>query len=40
VIWRGWAQASVEGVLDNPDRMQRQIDEAVARMLARLPQKL
>jgi hypothetical protein len=40
VIWRGWAQASVEGMLDDPDRMQRRIDEAVTRMLARLPQGL
>ena len=37
VIWRGWAQDSVEGVLDNEDRMARKIDEGVTRMLARLP---
>lgn len=37
VIWRGWAQDSVEGVLDNQDRMARKIDEAVRRMLERLP---
>jgi hypothetical protein len=37
VIWRGWAQDSVEGVLDNEDRMERQINEAVSRMLAQLP---
>lgn len=37
VIWRGWAQDSVEGVLDNQDRMAKQIDEAVTKMLARLP---
>ena len=40
VIWRGWAQNSVEGVLDNQDRMARKIDEAVRRMLARLPRVL
>ena len=40
VIWRGWAQDSVEGVLDNQDRMARKIDEAVTRMLARLPPRL
>jgi len=40
VIWRGWAQDSVEGVLDDQDRMARKIDEAVTRMLARLPPKL
>jgi Domain of unknown function (DUF4136) len=37
VIWRGWAQETVEGVLDNEDKMARQINEAVTRMLARLP---
>jgi len=40
VIWRGWAQDSVEDVLDNRDKMARKIDEAVTRMLARLPPKL
>jgi hypothetical protein len=40
VIWRGWAQDTVEGVLDNEDAMARQINEAVMRMLARLPPRL
>jgi len=37
VIWRGWAQDSVEDTLDNPDRMAKQIDEAVTRMMLMLP---
>jgi len=37
VVWRGWAQQSVDGVLDNPSRMSRQINLAVTRMLQRLP---
>jgi hypothetical protein len=37
VIWRGWAQDTVEDVLNNQDRMAKKIDEAVRRMLARLP---
>ena len=37
VIWRGWAQDTVEGVLNNEDEMARQINEAITRMLARLP---
>jgi hypothetical protein len=40
VIWRGWAQNTVEGVLDNEDEMARQINEAITRMLARLPPRL
>lgn len=37
VIWRGWARHGVEDMLDNPDRMARRINEAVRRMLERLP---
>jgi hypothetical protein len=40
VIWRGWAQDTVEGVLDNEDAMARQINEAITQMLARLPPRL
>jgi hypothetical protein len=37
LVWRGWAQDSVEGVLDDSDRMEEQINQAVERILARLP---
>ena len=37
LIWRGWAQDSIERVLDHRDRMARKIDEAVRRMVQRLP---
>jgi hypothetical protein len=37
VVWRGWAQHSLEGVLDNQDRLAALIDEAVSRMMARFP---
>lgn len=40
VIWRGWAQDTIEGVLEDQDRMSRKIDEAVRRMLARFPRPL
>jgi hypothetical protein len=40
VIWRGWAQDSVEDVLNHEDRMARKINEAVTRMLAMLPPRL
>lgn len=40
LVWRGWAQNSVEDLLDDPDRMARTITEAVTRMLARLPRPL
>jgi hypothetical protein len=38
LIWRGWAQGSVEGVLGNRDRLRRRIDESVTRMFESLPQ--
>lgn len=40
VIWRGWAQESVEDVLNNQDRMAKKIHEAVTRMLAMMPPQL
>ena len=40
LIWRGWAQNSVEDMLRKPDVMAKTIDEAVTRMLLRLPPKL
>jgi hypothetical protein len=40
LIWRGWAQQAVAGMLNNQDTMARQIDEAVARMFAEFPRPL
>jgi hypothetical protein len=40
LIWRGWAQNSVEQMLGDPDRMVKTIDEAIKRMLRRLPRPL
>jgi hypothetical protein len=37
LIWRGWAQDSLEGVLDNHHKMAQKITEAVGRMLAMFP---
>ena len=40
LIWRGWAQNTVKGMLENQDTMARQIDEAVTRMFTRFPRPL
>lgn len=40
LLWRGWAQNSVEDLLDNPDKMAAMIRQAIARMLERLPRSL
>lgn len=37
LVWRGWAQEALGDMLENPDTMRRRIDEAVRRMLERLP---
>jgi hypothetical protein len=40
LVWRGWAEGSVEGMIDNQDWMEARVDEAVTRILARLPRRL
>ena len=40
LLWRGWAQHAVSGMLANQDTMARQINEAVARMFAEFPKPL
>lgn len=37
LLWRGWAQHGIGGLLDQPDRMAARINEAVAGMLETLP---
>ena len=37
LIWRGWAQGSLDGVLGNRDRLRRRIDESVRQMFETLP---
>ncbi len=37
VIWRGWADGSMEGAIDRQDLMERRIDEVVTKILAQLP---
>ena len=37
LIWRGWAQDTMTGVIDNQDRLERQVDEGVMKMMQLLP---
>jgi len=37
LVWRGWAKESVEGAIDDQDLMERNVDEAVTRILEKLP---
>lgn len=38
VAWRGWAEGSLDAAIDNQERLEQVIDEAVTRIVARLPQ--
>jgi hypothetical protein len=40
VVWRGWAQDAVQGMLESRDVMAKKIDEAVTRMLEQFPKGL
>jgi hypothetical protein len=37
LVWRGWAERSISGVLDRQDLMEQEVDLAVEQILARLP---
>ena len=37
LIWRGWAQRTVEDVLNDGDRMARVITDAVKKMMQQFP---
>ena len=39
VVWRGWAEGNVEGVLSNQAFMEQKIDEVVARILEKFPRR-
>ena len=40
VVWRGWAQSAVDGIIDNQDLLEKQVDKAVTRMMAEFPRHL
>jgi len=40
VVWRGWAEGPIDGVIENQDWMEERIDQAVARILERFPTRL
>lgn len=37
LVWRGWAESSMDDVLRNQEWMEQQIDDSVRRILAKLP---
>lgn len=37
VVWRGWAQDSIDGVIDNQERLRERVRASVTRMMAHFP---
>jgi hypothetical protein len=37
VVWRGWAQDSMNGIIDHQDRLEQQVNESVTKMMMQLP---
>ncbi len=37
IVWRGWVQADVDGVLDDPELMEKRLAEAVRKVLEKFP---
>jgi uncharacterized protein DUF4136 len=37
LVWRGWAESTFDGVVDNQQWLEHRVDEAVARILQTLP---
>lgn len=37
VIWRGWAQDTMDGIIDHQDRLEKQVNEGVTKMMLLMP---
>lgn len=37
VVWRGWSQETMNGIIDNQDRLEKQVNEGVTKMMLLLP---
>ena len=37
LVWRGWAQSNIDGVVDDQEWMEARINESIAQILQRLP---
>lgn len=40
LVWRGWAESSLDGVIDDQAWLEETVDKAVAKVLERLPRRL
>jgi hypothetical protein len=39
-VWRGWARGSLDGAINDQAWLEERVDEAVARIMERLPRAL
>jgi hypothetical protein len=37
LVWRGWAESSLDGIIDNQTWLEQKIDQAVTRIMAKMP---
>ena len=40
VVWRGWAQDSIDGMIDNQELLRKEVNKAVTRMMELFPRHL
>ena len=40
LVWRGWAESSIDGVIDNQKWLEEKVDDAVTKIVAKLPSRL
>ena len=40
VVWRGWAQEAIDGIIDNQDSLRREVNKGVTRMMKLFPSHL
>jgi len=39
LVWRGWAEGSIDGAIENQAWLEQRVDDAVTRIMARLPRR-
>jgi hypothetical protein len=40
LVWRGWVEASMDGVIDNQNWLEERVDQTISRIIATIPRRL
>lgn len=40
LVWRGWEEGSIDGIIDNQAWMEKRVDQSVARIIEQLPRRM